>query len=126
MGYTVEMVCKNCKSRFNTIKLKFQISKDNIYNLCASCVREINRDLYGKMPDFIFCKKCSEDDQEFSESKRIFFCRCEDRNVRIAKEHRTRKMQKEIKDYVCLDQDRPKDVLGLKPQESEDRGLDGK
>lgn|GEM_PF-6972149 len=94
MNDIIKMVCKNCKSRFNTIKLNFKIPEDCIYNLCASCVRERNRDLYEKMADFISCNKCSESDQEFSESKRIFFCRCEERNVRISKEFRNREIEK--------------------------------
>ncbi len=46
------------------------------------------------MDDYLKCEKCPQVDHEGA------FCRCEDRNIRIAKEQRSRKESPWMKDSI--------------------------
>lgn len=55
--------------------------------------------------DYIKCRTCSISDHEGQ------FCRCEDRNIRIAKEKRLRKENPYRKDQTCNHCNNPESIL---------------
>lgn len=89
----IEVTCNRCNfHKFYVIEPIFDYPKNGLYYSCPKCIREFNRERprmekFERFDDYEKCKKCVESDHE---GYMKAFCRCEERNIRIAKEQRKR------------------------------------